>query len=288
MNYRELVDAEREGRENRYAWRKNPSAVTTAGIWYDLATAQGTPKAKNWFDAAPLTAAQVSFSADRGMFHGYDVSPYTKYLRLTTVMANAATALPMAMILCDYLLYYPTIDDSELEPQIMDNTVTLPRYTSGNGVQVMAITLSARTGGQSFYFTYTSSDADGAVSGRVSKTVVQNTSTVVGTVTTSVLTPTTDSSGGPFIGLQGSDSGVKYIESVQMLGGDVGLFALVLVKPLATTQIREITAPNEVDYYLKNGTMPQIYNDAYLNWLCLPNGSLAATALSGDLKVIWN
>jgi hypothetical protein len=285
MNYRELVDAERAGRENRYAWRKNPSAVTTAGIWYDLATAQGTPKAKNWFDATPLTAAQVSFSADRGMFHGYDVSPYTKYLRLTTVMANAATALPMGMILCDYLLYYPTIDDSELEPQVMDNTVTLPRYTDGVGVQMMAVTLSARTGGQSFYVTYTNSDG---VSGRVSQTVVQNTSTVVGTITTSVLTPTTNSSGGPFIGLQKGDSGVRSIDSVQMLGGDVGLFALVLVKPLAQTQIREITAPNEVDYYLKNGEIPQIYNDAYLNWLCLPNGSLAATALSGDLKVIWN
>lgn len=285
MNNRELIDAERAGRENRYAWRKNPSAVTTAGIWYDLATAQGTPKAKNWFDAAPLTAATVAFSSDRGMFHGYDVSPYTKYLRLTTVMANVATALPMGMILCDYLLYYPTIDDSELEIQEMDNTVTLPRYTDGAGVQMMAITLSARAGGQSFYVNYTNSDG---VAGRVSKTVVQNNSTVVGTITTSVLTPTTGSSGGAFIGLQDGDSGVRSVQSVQMLGGDTGLFAIVLVKPLAQTQIREITAPVETDYYLHQGKMPEIYNDAYLNWLCLPNGSLAATALSGDLKVTWN
>lgn len=37
----------------------------------------------------------------------------------------------MAMQLCDYLLYYPTIDDSELGLQEMNNVATLPRYTDG-------------------------------------------------------------------------------------------------------------------------------------------------------------
>jgi len=73
-------------------------------------------------------------------------------------MSNSATGLPLPLILCDYLLYYPSVDDSISDTQILDNTVTLPRYTDGKGVQVIAVTVAGRTGGQSFYFTYTNSE----------------------------------------------------------------------------------------------------------------------------------
>ena len=33
---KELVDAELAGKERRYTWRKTPSQVTTAGLWFDL------------------------------------------------------------------------------------------------------------------------------------------------------------------------------------------------------------------------------------------------------------
>lgn len=213
---KELVDAEISGKNRNYWWRKTPSAVTTAGIWFDLATASGNPKSKNWFDAAPLVAAQVKQSTDGGIFHGSAVSTSTMYLRSTLSLTATATALPMQMILCDYLLYYPTIDDAEVTAQEMTNSVTLPRYTDGVGVQMMAVTLAGRTGGQTFSVSYTNSEG---VSGRTSQTVVQNTSAVIGTITTSVLTPTNFSSA-PFIGLQYGDSGVRSVESVTMNGAD--------------------------------------------------------------------
>ena len=46
----------------------------------------------------------------------------------------------MSIILADYLLYYPTIVDGNTDPQVMNNTVTLPRYTDGKGVMMMAVT----------------------------------------------------------------------------------------------------------------------------------------------------
>jgi hypothetical protein len=49
----------------------------------------------------------------------------------------------------------------------------------------------------------------------------------------------------------------------------------------------EITAPVEKDYFLEAGVIPQIYDDAYLSFLCLPQGTLAATALMGDIKTIF-
>jgi hypothetical protein len=282
-NVKQMVDAELEGRVRRYAWRKTPSQVTTAGLWFDLSMSPGNPPPKYWFDAPPGVAKTISQSADGGIFHGANVSPQTQYLRLMTSLTTTVTALPMNMVVCDYLLYYPSCDDSTTDPQVFDNSVTLPRYTDGKGVQVIAVSVAGRTGGQSFNFSYTNSDG---VSGRTSQTVVQNTASAIGTILTGSIA--SNISAVPFIGLQDGDSGVRSIESVTMLGADVGLFTLILVKPLAQTQIKEITAPYEKDFFLLTGDCPEVKDDAYLSMLCLPNGSLAATALIGDLKVIWN
>lgn len=148
----------------------------------------------------------------------------------------------------------------------------------------MAVLTNAGVGGQNFFFTYTNSDG---VSGRVSQTVQMNTATAIGSIITSDIS-TAVRSGNPFIGLQDGDSGVRSIESVTMLGADVGLFALVLVKPLLWTQIFEITAPYEKDALIGGSEIPRIYDDAFLGCLCLPRGTLAATALIGDIKVVWD
>lgn len=280
---KQLVDAELEGRMRRYTWRKTPSQVTTAGIWFDLALSPGNPPPKYWFDAPPAIAKSVSQSQDGGLYHGANVGPLTKYLRLTTSLTTTVTALPLTMWLCDYLLYYPSIDDSVTDEQLMENTVTLPRYADGKGVMMLAVSVAGRTGGQSFYVTYTNSDG---VSGRISQTVIQNAFTAIGTIVTA--STASNLGGNPFIGLQDGDTGVRSVESVTMLGPDVGLFTLILIKPLAQTTIKEITAPYEKDYFLGACEIPEIKDDAYLNFLCLPKGTLAASALIGDIKVIWN
>lgn len=282
-NYRQLIKAELDGKSRRYTWRKTPSQTTTAGLWFDLSMSPGMPPPKYWFDATPLIAKQASQSSDGGLFHGANVSPADKYLRLITSKANVATALPLTLYLCDYLLYYPSIDEGTTDAQLMDNTVTIPRYTTGEGVQAVAISVAGRTGGQQFSFTYTNS---AGISGRQGQTVTQNTSTAIGTVVSSATA--TQNSANPFLGLQAGDSGIRSIDSVTMLGLDVGLFSIVLVKPIAQTTIKEITAPFEKDLLIYSQSLPKIYDDAFLNFLCLPQGSLAATLLDGDIKVIWN
>ena len=284
MQINDVINAELDGKVRRYTFRKTPSQTTTAGVWFDMAMSPGNPVPKYWFDAPGGIAKAISQSEDGGIFHGADTSPEQQYARLIMTQATVATALPITLLLCDYLLYYPTIDDSILIAQPMTNTVTLPRYTDGKGVMAVAISVAARTGGQSFYFTYTNSNG---VSGRTSATVVQNAVAALGTVVTSS-TATVDSSGNPFIGLQDDDSGIRSIDSVVMLGGDVGLFTLILVKPILQTAIKEITAPYEKDMLIHAGLLPEIEDNAYLNFLCLPQGTLAATAIIGDLKVIWN
>jgi len=282
-NIGELVDSELKGQSSNYTWRKTPSQVTTAGLWFDLSMSPGNPRPKYWFDAPPLVAKQISQSEDGGIFHGANKTPAKKFLNTFTGMTSTATALPVPIILCDYLLYYPSCDDSVTDPQIMDNSVTLPRYTDGDGVQVIAVSVAGRTGGQSFSFSYTNQDG---TSGRTSQTVFQNSASSLGTLQSGGSSSTV--SVYPFIGLQGSDRGVRSIQSVTMNGADVGLFTLILVKPLAQHTIKEITAPYEKNYFLESSIIPEIKDDAYVSMLCQPNGSLAATALIGDMKIVWN
>jgi hypothetical protein len=280
---RSLVDAEvNEGNFKLSSFRKAPVQVTTQGLWFDLSMSPGNP-APQYYAASPLTSVQMKYSSDGGLFHGPAVTG-SKHLRELCLTSSSATGLPAPFILCDYLMFYPFIDEGTTDEQALTNSVTLPRYTDGKGVQVMAISVAGRTGGQTFRFTYTNSDG---VAGRISQTVLQNTATAIGTIVTS--NNATNGACGPFIGLQSGDSGVRSIESVQMISGpDVGLFTLVLVKPLETYQMYEQTAPAEKDSFRDQFEAPRIYDDAYLNFLCMPNGSLSGVAFNGYFKTVWS
>lgn len=290
----EVVDAELSGNVRNYMWRKTPSQATTIGIWFDLSMSPGMPTPKYWFDAAPLTAKAIYQSTDGGFYHGPNVSPKEKYLRSITTEATSTSttnATPMNAILMDYLLYYPSIDDGTLSEQVMDNTVTLPRYTDGKGVMMMAVTTGLRTGGQTFQVRYTNQDG---VTGRLSGVVTQNAATYIGSITNSDRAISNSASW--FIPLADGDTGVRAVESVTMISGvDVGLFSIILVKPLVQTCFREsqistagtINTPYEKDFLIPTGEMPKIYDDAFLNFVVLPQASLATTILRGDLKVVW-
>ncbi len=284
--FKEVVDAQSFlGKERMYTWRKTVSQATTIGVWFDLAMSPGNPTPKYWFDVTPLNATQIKQSTDGGLFHGANVTPQNKYLReLMAMLPSSATPLPMPMILCDYLMYYPTIDETVTDTQFMTNAITLPRYTNGEGVRIMAVTIAGRTGGQTFTVSYTNSLG---VSGRTTQLAIENSVSVVGSIATSdraVLNQTS----GPFLNLQANDTGVRSIESVTMNGADVGIFSLVLVKPLAQMQIRGIDAPVEKDFLRDHAIMPQIFDDAYLNFLCLPQGSLSGLPIHGIIKTSFN
>lgn len=270
------------GQRRAYQWRKTPSQVTTAGLWFDLSMSPGNPPPKYWFDAPPGIAKAVTQSADGGLFHGGAVSPLKKFLRRMTVQATAATALPLSLILCDFILYYPSIDDSSTDAQPMDNTITLPRWTDGVGVQILPVSVAGRTGGQQFTVSYTNSDG---TAGRTSTATTQNSAAAIGTIVSSATA--TANAANPFLPLQDGDSGVRSIESVTMLGADVGLFSLILVKPLAVTLVRGIDACVEKDFLVHGAALPEIKDDAYLSFVGLPQGTLAATVLTGDIHVAW-
>lgn len=281
-NVKEILTAYDAGKYLVRSWRKVPSQATASGIWFDLSMSPGNP-APQYYAAAPLAATVLARSTDGGLDHGPNVSTstVTKYLRKFMAMTQTATAVPLPIYLLDYLLYYSFIT-MDAGTQDLTNTNVLTRYTDGAGVRVMAIEVAAQVGGSQFRFTYTNQDG---TAGRVSQTVTCNTQVVNGTVITSA--PKTNGCAGPFVPLQAGDTGVRSIEQVEFLTGDVGLIALVLVKPLASASIYDITAPVEVDYLIDQNIMPIIKDDAFLNMIVHPSGTLAAAPVEGLIETMW-
>lgn len=265
-------------------WRKTPSQVTTAGIWFDMSMSPGNPNPQ-YYAATPLIAQQMKRSTDGGFFHGTDSNTQEKFLKRFLIMSASATGLPMPFMLCDYLLYYPFIDTGTNDEQVLDNTLTLPRYPDGKGVQVMAVSVAANSGtSPTFNINYVNQDGVN----KTSRDMKLNTATANGSIITNSNVGTSINNT-PFISLASGDTGVRSVNSVTFTSGtDVGLFALVLVKPLITGNILEQTAPCDVECLAFQNNAPRIYSDAFLSLLTLPQGSLSGVAFHGEIETIYN
>lgn len=281
-SFSDVSDAEVNGQYLVYSWRKVPTQTTASGIWFDLSMSPGNPN-PNYYASSPLAAKRLAQSTDGGIFHGADVTPYTKHLKRLTGISLTTTAVPLPMILCDYLLYYPFIDMSVTDPQSMTQSETLSRYTTGAGVQMMAVEVAAQIGGSTFTVSYTNQAGE---AGRTTPTLTCNAQTSTGTIITTA--PATAGTAGPFLPLQAGDTGVRSVDSVTFLTGDVGLITIVLVKPLVTFQIYDITAASETDYAVGFTTLPEIKPDAYLNFVCYPSGTLSSAQILGTAEFVFN
>lgn len=288
-NIQQLVDAENAGQTQFFTWRKTPTQVTGAGIWFDLSMSPGNP-VPNYYAASPNISVALAQSTDGGIYHGGAVaaSGYSKYIKTFCAMTATAAATPMSMILCDYLLFYPFIDMSITDVQYMTTSATLPRYTSGAGVKIMVVEVAGQsgTGNPQFQVGYTNSDG---VSGRLTEIVACNAQVVNGTIinTQQKQVAGTKTAVGPFLPLQRGDKGVRSIDSIQFFQGDIGLVSLVLVVPIENINLRGIDAPSERTPVVDFTDLPQIQDDAYLNLICCPNGSLSGAPLHGYLQTVY-
>lgn len=276
----EILDADRDGYTFFSGWRKQcPAHDTATGIWFDLSMSPGNP-VPNYYIGPSGVFAPLRYSTDGGIPHGQNVAPKTKLLRVFE--AQCASSAPLAFKILDYLGFYPFIDESVTDEQFLTNTVAVPRYPDGRGVQIMPVVVAGHIGGGTFFVRYTNQDG---ISGRQTPQHVLGTQIVNGTIISSHVAANARA---PFMALQPGDSGVRTIDSVVFEGiGDIGLISLVLVKQLAESYIREVTAPHERDFSMDMGSLPIIKDDAYINLLSLPSGSLSGSPIMGYIKTLW-
>lgn len=277
-NLGRLNECYTSGRWWECAWRKVPAIASTPGIWSDLSSSPGTPK-PNYYVGAELTA--TALSGNDGLFHGGNVAPATKHLHKIVAQSASAGHAPAEYKLLDYLLFYPLIDMDSTDPQTMVNTVTLPRYADGIGVEAMLVATNPYLGGAVFSITYVDAD-DATVTSCVG---VSNLATLIGTVVHSGA-PTV-AGGGTFIRRRAGCRGIKRVVSITFLAPNGGLAALVLVKPLATFMTNEIGTPCEYDFATQKPSLPRILDGAYLGMIGTSGSSWAAAPVSGTMTVVW-
>ena len=281
-NARDMADAQDAGQYTYASFRKVPTQTTGAGVWFDLSMSPGNP-APNYFIGSPNVFVPMAQSTDGGLRHGGNVGT-KKHLRKITALTTVTT--PISGVLLDYLGFYGFVDESVTDEQFMDNTQSLTRYTDGQGVQMMPVVVAGHTGGQPFTVNYTNQDG---VAGRISQTATMGTQISNGTILHSQGSGGPYVNNGPVLALQRGDTGVRSVQSVTVGGvGDVGLFALVLVKPLATFSLFGNNSATEVDYLTDMAALPQIMDDAYLNFIVMPNATLAGAPIIGIIETTWS
>lgn len=290
------ANSDADGRSWWSFFRKVPaSTATVTGQWFDYSTASGVP-VPNYYASSPLVAATLE--AEKGIY--VPEQDTARYIKRTIVMSAAAsvtgtTNQNQPLMLLDYLLYYPFIDlDAAGEEQVMDNTVTLQRYTDGVGVQMMMVAQAPTVGSGTFTVKYID-EYD----------VEQTTSTIycaAAQPSGALVTAVTAAAGiSPFIPLVAGGRGVKSIVSVTVGVANGGLAAIVLVKPMDMSYTREecrrpTSSPTEsygdameVERIRQRAGTIRIEDGAFLGWVGKGvAGSLASAPLVGVIESFWS
>lgn len=281
-NFAELGQAA-ESRTHMATWRKSPGYAGQIACWYDLSMAPGNPN-PNYYASTPLISSALSRSGDGGINHGPNApGGMAKYLLRSTSISLATT--PYRFVLCDYLLYYPFVDTGDTSAQTMTNSVSLPRYTDGEGVMMIPVIVAPASGYTAFTVNYTNSQG---VAGRVTPLIRGNIGTVNGYLLGSYAGSNIGDFAAPFLPLQLGDTGVRSIQSVSFSVNDVALVTFVLVKPLADTASINATGAVERTYGLNFQGAPKIEDDAYLNLLMFSGGAVANGNIHGIIETITN
>lgn len=282
------------GKFYRADWQKSTFATTahTAGLWYSLFRGGGNPAA----DTILGTGTNLAFQAltdtttnATGIKHGGDVGGGTGYKHLLNAAAQtaAATTAPCVLMLVDLLGFYPITSVTTITAQTLNNSVGLPRYTDGAGVQAFltpSTVMGAATPNLSIGYTNSAGTA-----GRATPTTLPIGNSAAA-VTSVVYSGTGAGKFGPFMPLQAGDAGVRSAQTVTISASYLsGVLNLVLCKPLLTLPITTLGVTAERDLVNQFMSMPRVYDGACLAWLMLAGAATpVASPLSGHLEFGWS
>lgn len=269
------------GQNSRAFFRKQAQSSngTVAGIFYDFSMYNGSPSA-NYYASNPLESAVLN--PRLGIQIGQNQSPDQKYIK--SMYLTSSSLGTTNLVLLDYLMYYPFIDAETAGETLLDNTITLPRYSDGAGVKVMLVAQSNYIGSGTFTINYTNQDG---VSGRISQETRANGWGFPTALLTSSSSTNTNIFGWHLPLAQG-DTGVRSVESINCVIPNGGVFALVLVKDLGVVTTRLGNQFAEKDFLIDQGMgMPQILDGAFLGFIGSSSLQLSNQIIYGSIQTVW-
>lgn len=277
----------------RADWQKSTFTTTAqaAGLWYSLFRGGGNPPADTILGTGTNLAFQALTDATTnatGIPHGGNIGGGTGYKVLLNAAAQtaAATTAPCVLMLVDLLGFYPITTVTTTGAQTLNNTVTLPRYTTGAGVQAF-ITPSTVMGAATPNITLIYTNSGGTGSRTTPATVPAGNSAAP--VTQIVYSGSGAGKYGPFVPLVAGDAGIRSVQSINLSASYLsGVLNLVLCKPLMTLPITTLGITAERDLVNQLVSMPRVYDGACLAWLMYAGANTpVGSNLSGHLEFGW-
>jgi hypothetical protein len=203
------------------------------------------------------------------------------------------TTVPITLLLVDLLGCYARIDGNTGTAITLANSLTLPRYTTGAGVMAYSVVAPATTGGNAhnMLMTYTNQSNNG------SRSLPQTVAATVSAVNSHIYHSGTSANNiGPFLPLQGGDTGVRSVQSWQQTAanGTASTFTnLVLARPIMEIQLTTQFLLAERDLLNQFPSLPLIQEagatqNACLSWLAYAGAATpASTNFFGVNRYAW-
>jgi len=293
-SHADMLAAYDEGRFHQQRFIKTGAGQANDTCWQDWAFQAGQPAYDARIGVSNTFTPIVAVKNDAIYFPDIPAGMERKLHKLTlTPKASNASQASIDFVLYDLVGYYPLIDGDSTDPQDMDNTLTLPRYNSGEGLRLVMVNhVAPAVQGGTMVMDYTDSQGvDHTLTSNVSLTGIN---TVCSGIAASAATIT-----GPLT--MSLDAGVTGIRSVNRVTYSVppgGLHCLYLIKPLATfvhyhdallqADTTGVKAAIEIDFALKDGwRMPVIQDGAHLSFFYRPNGGGRTVTFFGQADFIW-
>lgn len=266
MSIRSLADINAAYEEGRWhSQRFLKGAAISPRQWACTEFASGQPPYQ------PRLGLQNTFtpcvmSGNNDIWYPQIDSGQQRFLHTMTLRNSQATyAGPASVIVYDLLGYYPLIDASVTDYQEFANPVALPRYSDGEGVQVIAVqyingVASALVQG----FTLDYVDSDGA---NKSTTGYLYAATSPGRIAQQTGSTAQAANASPYVSLGAGSSGVRALRGVQFAQEAGTFYVFYLVKPKASLTLGDQGLAYEKDFFMNNGgRMPEIEDGACLNF----------------------
>lgn len=281
------------GQFKRVDWNKNflPTTAAAAWEWHFLAKGTGNPDSGSIYNTGTNLAFQATSDTTTnawGIQHWGNVSPATKHIINASAFSAAATSCPAVLMLVDLLGFYRVSSVTTTTAQTLNNTVTIPRYTDGAGVQAFmwntnTTAMGAATPNLSINYTNSAGTAGRATPATlpIGKTAASN-----GLI---LYSGTGAGKYWPFMPLQSGDAGIRSIQSVTISTSYIsGEFSIGLCKPLLTLPLTTIGVASERDLMNQVPSLPQVQDGANLVWM-LYDGVATPTNTSyfGHLDFAW-
>ena len=274
----DIADAYASGKVHLQPFYKVfPSGFSTANAWWDCTMAGNSPKA-SYYVGDDLVFTPYPTLNHLSHYHGSNVSPATKILRVINIHGSSANIAPSRYILCDYLGFYGGISWETNEEQVLNNTYTIPRYIDGKGVRAFVVQLFGNNANSVYTINYCNTLDQDVISQAQTGNLLSTGALQHGRVSTTY---------NPFIDLNHGNSGIKRVNSITISSIGAGIAVLVLVKPIAEIIFRDINAPVEIDFFTQKQETPIIPDGACLNFLMTSVGSPAGLIARGYIEYSW-